>query len=136
MTLAQLRRIFAQICLTIALVAAALAAANTPALAACNPGDLSIGGGINCAAPKSSSQNDLFGEGSLFQKIANTIIFITGAVAVIMVIIGGFRYVLSSGNPQATAGAKDTIMYAIIGVVVAALAFAIINFVIVKLGGP
>jgi hypothetical protein len=136
MRITKLQRIISQFCLTIAVLAVpALMAVSTPANSACNPGDLSIGGGINCAAPSSSSQTGLFGTNSLFQKVANAIIFITGAVAVIMVIIGGFRYVLSSGNPQATAGAKDTILYAVIGVVVAALAYAIVNFVIVRLSG-
>lgn len=133
--LSKLRRIFIQASLTLALVVPVLTATQAPVLAACNPSDLSINGGINCAAPSSSSKSDLFGDKSLFQRIANTIIFITGAVAVIMVIIGGLRYVLSSGNPQATAGAKDTILYAVIGIVVAALAYAIVNFVVVKLNG-
>ncbi len=133
--LPKLRKIFIQASLTLAVAVPALTATSAPTLAACNPGDLSINGGINCAAPSSSSTSNLFGDRSLFQRIANTIIFLTGAVAVIMVIIGGLRYVLSSGNPQATAAAKDTIMYAVIGIVVAALAYAIVNFVLVKLSG-
>ena len=47
-----------------------------------------------------------------------------------MLIIGGFRYVLSNGNEKSVTAAKDTILYAIIGVVIALLAFAIINFVL------
>lgn len=118
-------------------VVAMLGTALLPAIAlgACDPNNYSITGGINCGAPNSASQSNLFGEGGLFQRIANTIIFIVGAVAVIMVIVGGLRYVLSSGNPQATAGAKDTILYAIIGVIVAALAYAIVAFVVGRIGG-
>jgi hypothetical protein len=108
---------------------------SLPSLAACNSNDPSLTSGIDCATPKGVSQNPLFDSRTgLFTKIANVLIFVIGAIAVIMVIIGGLRYVLSSGNPQATAGAKDTILYAIIGVVVAALAFALVNFVIGKLG--
>lgn len=105
----------------------------TPAQAADCSTDLSITGGINCAAPAGASQNNLFGNGSLFQSISNTLIFVIGAISVIMVIIGGLRYVLSTGNPTATSGAKDQILYAIIGVVVAILAFAIVNFVIIRI---
>ena len=47
-----------------------------------------------------------------------------------MLIIGGFRYVFSQGNEKAVSGAKDTILYSIIGIVVALLAFAIVNFVL------
>jgi len=62
--------------------------------------------------------------------IINILIFVIGLVAVIMLIVGGFRYVFSQGNEKAVQGAKDTILYAIIGIVVAILAFAIVNFVL------
>jgi len=58
---------------------------------------------------------------------------IIGIAAVIMIIIGGFRYVFSAGNEKAVASAKDTILYAIIGIVVASLAFAIVNFVLASI---
>jgi hypothetical protein len=62
--------------------------------------------------------------------VTNTLLLAIGFVSVVMLIIGGFRYVLSNGNEKSVSGAKDTILYAIIGVVVALLAFAIINFVL------
>lgn len=71
--------------------------------------------------------------GGIFQLIANVMLFLVGAVAVIMLIIGGFRYVTSNGDAGAIKGAKDTIMYAIIGIVVAFLAYAAVNFVVTQL---
>lgn len=62
--------------------------------------------------------------------ISNTLIFVVGAIAVIMVIIGGLRYVLSNGDSAGLKSAKDTILYAIIGVVVALVAYALVSFVI------
>ncbi len=62
--------------------------------------------------------------------ITNTLLLVIGIVAVIMLIVGGFRYVLSGGNEKGTAAAKDTILYAIVGIIVALLAYAIVNFVI------
>ena len=121
------------IALTLALTTAPVFQA--PALAACNSSDLSLNSGVNCAAPSSASQNGLFDKGNLFKTITNTLILIIGAVSVLMVIIGGLRYVLSSGSPQATAGAKDQILYAVIGVIIAILSYAIVNFVITKFGG-
>jgi hypothetical protein len=53
-----------------------------------------------------------------------------GAVALIIIVLGGFKYVISQGNPQETAKAKNTIIYAIIGLVVCLAAFSIISFVI------
>jgi len=67
---------------------------------------------------------------SYISTIINVLLGLIGVVAVIMLIYGGFRYVLSAGNEKATGAAKDTILFAIIGIVVAVLAFAIVNFVI------
>lgn len=73
---------------------------------------------------------DLFGQTGIFKTITNVLLFILGAVSVIMIIIGGLRYVISGGNSSAVTSAKNTILYAIVGVVVALLAYAIINFVL------
>lgn len=62
--------------------------------------------------------------------IVNILLFIIGAAAVIMIVIGGLKYVTSNGDQQAAASAKNTILYAVIGIVVAALAYAIVNFII------
>lgn len=75
----------------------------------------------------------LFGTGSIFQTITNTALFIIGALSVIMLIYGGIKYVLSSGDAKQVESAKNTIMYAIIGVIVALLAGAIVNFVLTTL---
>jgi cytochrome bd-type quinol oxidase subunit 2 len=67
--------------------------------------------------------------GSIFHSLANVLIFVAGAISVIMIIIGGIRYATSNGDSKATTAAKDTILYAVIGVVVAIASFAIVNFV-------
>ncbi|HVE80551.1 MAG TPA: hypothetical protein VNA68_00175 [Candidatus Dormibacteraeota bacterium] len=63
------------------------------------------------------------------QQIANVLIFVVGAVAVLVLIIGGLTYVTSAGDPARIKRAKDTILYGVVGVVVAILAYAIIGFV-------
>lgn len=70
------------------------------------------------------------GEDSVFRRITNTLIFLVGAIAVIMLIIGGIRYTVSGGDQNAVAGAKNTILYAIVGIIVSFLAFAIVNFIL------
>jgi hypothetical protein len=67
---------------------------------------------------------------SLVKTVVNTMLFILGAIAVIMIVIGGIRYTLSGGDASNTKAAKDTILYAVIGLVVAVMAYAIVNFVI------
>ena len=66
---------------------------------------------------------------SVFGAIANALIFLVGAISVIMVILGGLRYVISMGNPDQVVRAKNTIVYAVIGIVVAISSYAIVNFV-------
>ena len=73
---------------------------------------------------------DLFGNGGTFATITNVLLFVIGAIAVIMIVIGGLRYVISGGNTEQITAAKNTILYAIIGIIVAILAYAVINFVV------
>jgi len=63
-------------------------------------------------------------------NVADVLIFLIGAVSVIMIIVGGLRYVLSNGDSKNAAAAKDTILYAVVGVVVAIAAYAIVKFVL------
>ncbi len=89
--------------------------------------------GANTAQSGASSVANSQLTGNLTSSVSiiiNILIFIIGLVAVIMLIVGGFRYVFSQGNEKSVQGAKDTILYAIIGIVVAVLAFAIVNFVL------
>lgn len=65
--------------------------------------------------------------------ILNSIIAVSGVIAVIFVIIGGVSYMTSAGDPGKAKKAKDTILYALIGMVICVLAFAIVNFVILKI---
>lgn len=75
------------------------------------------------------TEDNCSGEG-VFKTITDVMLFIIGAVSVIMLIIGGIRYVVSGGDSTAVQNAKNTILYAIVGVVVALLAYAVINFVV------
>lgn len=64
--------------------------------------------------------------------IINMLLFIIGAVAVVVIIIGGIKYVISNGDSGAVQSAKSTIMYAVIGLLVAILAYAVVNFVVTQ----
>lgn len=58
---------------------------------------------------------------------------VAGAIAVLIITIAAFQYVLSQGDPQATAKAKNTIIYALIGLVICLTAFSIVTFVVGRL---
>lgn len=64
------------------------------------------------------------------KKGVELLIYALGIVTVIVIIIGGFKYTTSNGDSTKVKSAKDTIMYGVIGLVVALLAFAIVNFVL------
>lgn len=89
----------------------------------------SADGGAGFAQPSGTPANLFGGAGSVFGTIADILIYLAGAVAVIMLIVGGFRYVTSQGDAGSVKQAKDTILYSIIGIVVAILAFAVVHFV-------
>lgn len=69
----------------------------------------------------------------IIHTIVNLLSAVVGIVAVIMIIVGGFRYITSGGNDTSVTGAKNTILYAIIGLVVVALAQLIVRFTLSKL---
>jgi len=93
-----------------------------------------ISNGLNAAHP-TGAVNNLTGTNGIFTTIVNVLLFIVGAISVIMLIVGGIRYTMSNGDEKAVVGAKNTIMYAIVGLIVAFLAFAIVNWVLSALGG-
>jgi len=62
--------------------------------------------------------------------VVNTLLFIIGLLSVIMIIVGGIRYTTSAGDTSAVTAAKNTILYAVVGLVVAFVAFAIVNWVL------
>jgi len=62
-------------------------------------------------------------------EVVNIFLYFVGAVAVIVVIWGGFQYITSSGDSQKATTAKNTIMYAVIGIVVVVMSYAIVNWV-------
>jgi type IV secretion system pilin len=72
------------------------------------------------------------GISSLLKTIIELLSWVVGAVSVIMIIIGGLRYVTSGGNDQNLASAKNTVIYALIGLVIVALAQIIVEFVFTK----
>ncbi len=69
---------------------------------------------------------------SLISKILNIFSVVVGIAAVFMIILGGFRYITSSGDSGKTKTAKDTILFALVGLVVVALAQVIVKFVLAK----
>ena len=87
------------------------------------------------AAKGKDMATDLFGQTGTFRTITNVMLYLIGAISVIMLIIGGLRYVVSGGDSTAVQNAKNTILYAVVGIIVAILAYAVVSFVITSFSG-
>lgn len=113
----------------LAVPALALSVSAAPVFAA---EDLTLRGGVDSS--KSADQPaSLFGDGGIFETVSKVLLFVIGAVSVIMLIIGGIRYTISQGDSAQVTSAKNTILYSIIGLVVAILAYAAVDFVVKSL---
>ena len=87
------------------------------------------------AAKADIMPSELVGPTGVFTKISNTLLLVIGVISVVMLIYGGFRYIISGGDNKKVTDAKNTILYAIIGLIISLLAYAIINFVIAAITG-
>ncbi len=92
-------------------------------------------GGVDTAAG-STGEKPEDRVNSLIKTVINLLSVAVGIVAVIMIIVGGFRYVTSAGDSTKVGSAKNTILYALIGLIIVALAQVIVHFVLAKTTGP
>lgn len=68
------------------------------------------------------------------QSIVNAVLAITGAIAVLIIVLAGFRMITSQGDPGAVSTARNAIIYSLIGLAVIIFVFAIVNFVVLGVG--
>jgi len=126
------KKILVALCMTVGLsLAPAVAYAADPVIPvdACPPGVV-----VDSALCKAAQGKDtLFGPGGIWNRILNAITFGVGAIAVIVIIIGAVRYGLSAGDQSAVTGAKNTIIYALVALIVAVMANALVNFVLTNI---
>lgn len=94
--------------------------------AACSDAKSCVTDGLKATGGTSSktSVNDIF------KTIVNVLLFVIGAISVIMIIVGGIKYTTSNGDSSSVTSAKNTILYAVVGLLVSMFAYAIVNFVV------
>lgn len=115
---------------TVAVGASSLALVVVSAVSYAPAAFAQIDAGLNAAGSNmnKSDVNNIVADG------VNLFLYIIGIVAVVMIIFGGFQYLTSAGDPQKAGKARNTILYSVIGLLVAVFAFAIVNFVLDNLG--
>ena len=129
------------IALSLMFVAGATVLVPVASATTLGPGDPGYRGGASGAgdgvAAVGPDRHDAPNRGTQLTNLVSTIInitlFIVGILAVIMIIVGGIRYQTSGGDPAKVKAAQQTLTYAIVGLIVAILAFAIVNFIVARL---
>lgn len=118
--------IIAAVMVLVPILVPSVAFAQTAKESICQGAGLAGGGSTNCDPGTGPKVEDAI------SAAINLISIIVGVIAVIMVIIGGLKYIMSSGDSNNINSAKNTILYAIIGLVIVAFAQVIVKFVLKK----
>lgn len=105
----------------------AYAAENNITSGLCSGADTAAGTSDTCTGDNASAASGL---SALAKQVVNVFSIIVGVVAVIMIIYGGFKYITSGGDSGNVSGAKNTLIYAIVGLIIVALAQFIVRFVL------
>ena len=91
-----------------------------------------VSDGIDIATTPEMKGKQIEGKGGLIQTVVNVLLWVVGALSVIMIIFSGIRYVTSAGDAAKTKAAQNSLIYAVVGLIVAIFAWAIVNMVIDK----
>jgi hypothetical protein len=121
----------ASLLLAVSVTAGGAALVASPAMAA-SPEQSACEGSGGTWSGGACSQGTRTVTGTI-KSVGNIIIFVTGALSVLMIIIGGLRYTTSGGDQGSITSAKNTILYAVIGLIVSVMAYAIVNFVLTNI---
>ena len=122
-------KIFTKI-LTAGMLMVGLLGVFTPVVSAAN--------GINICSKENGSDNSVYCQnkdsggaqvGGIIKTIVEVLLIAVGAISIIMIVIGGIMFALSSGDAQKAAKARNTVLYAVVGLAVSLFASAIVNFV-------
>ena len=93
-------------------------------------GEGGVQGGVTSARGEGVPDNFASGDGSIIRRVINLMLYAVGVISVVMLIYGGFRYIISGGQKESVTAAKNTILYAIVGLLISIFAYAIVRFVI------
>jgi hypothetical protein len=85
-----------------------------------------------CSA-KGQTADPISGPNGILIHATHIVAYIAGAAAIVLLIIGGIRYITSGGDPSNVKSAKDTVVYALIGLAVIVLADALVTFIVGRL---
>ncbi|TWP20563.1 hypothetical protein EUA67_04240 [TM7 phylum sp. oral taxon 352] len=120
-------KIFTKI-LTVGMLMVGLLGVFTPAVSAANGINICSNGNENSVYCKNKNTGETQVNG-IIKTIVEVLLTAVGAISIIMIVIGGIMFALSSGDAQKAAKARNTVLYAVVGLAVSLFASAIVNFV-------
>ena len=85
--------------------------------------------GLDMTKTKDTESRTIDGSDGLVKTVINIMLWVIGIISVIMIIIGGIRYATSNGDSNSVSAAKNTILYSVIGLVIALFSYAIVQYV-------
>ena len=120
-------KIFTKI-LTAGMLMVGLLGVFTPAVSAANGINICSNGNESSVYCKNKNTGETQVNG-IIKTIVEVLLTAVGAISIIMIVIGGIMFALSSGDAQKAAKARNTVLYAVVGLIVSIFASAIVNFV-------
>jgi len=120
-------KIFTKI-MTVGMLMVGLLGVFTPAVSAANGINICSNGNENSVYCKNKNTGETQVNG-IIKTIVEVLLTAVGAISIIMIVIGGIMFALSSGDAQKAAKARNTVLYAVVGLAVSLFASAIVNFV-------
>lgn len=108
---------------------AGVAASQPLSVSAVSP--FSACGGSDAAVCESNARDDSLMK--LMEAVINTLLFLVGIIAVIVIIVNGIRFVTSNGNSDQVTSARNGVIYAMVGIAVAVMAYAIVRFILARI---
>ena len=129
-----MKKILSKLRSAVTVVAVAALAFGVFAVPAYATGDCNAAEGLTGAVKNDCSQGsgqakNLLGNGGVVTTVINTMLFIVGLLSLVMIIFAGIRYTTAHGDKQQVTSAKDTLIYAVVGLIVAIIAYAVVNWI-------
>ena len=91
-----------------------------------------VSDGIGAATTSEMEGRKIDGDSGLVKSVVNILLWVIGILSIIMIIFSGIRYVTSAGDASKTKAAQNTLIYSVVGLIVAIMAWAIVDFVVNK----
>ena len=113
-------------------ICAAFGLATLSTVSLSNNVSAQVSDGIGAATTSEMEGRKIDGDSGLVKSVVNILLWVIGILSIIMIIFSGIRYVTSAGDASKTKAAQNTLIYSVVGLIVAIMAWAIVDLVVNK----